>query len=120
MQKIINFTENALKFLKQSISEEKCLGMRIEIVSGGCSGMTYELNFVNEKKDEDLLVEEDGIKIFVAPKAVMFIAGMTLDYVKSPMGGNLIFQNPNAKSKCSCGKSFSVDASPCCSGNCCS
>ena len=67
MQKIINFTENALSFLKQSIAEEKCLGMRIEIVSGGCSGMTYELNFVNKRKDEDLLVEEDGVKIFVAP-----------------------------------------------------
>ncbi len=120
MQKIINFSENALNFLKQSIVEEKCLGMRIDVVSGGCSGMTYELNFVKEKKDEDLLVEENGVKIFVAPKAVMFISGMTLDYVKSPMGGSLVFQNPNAKTKCGCGKSFSVDSSPCCSGSCCS
>ena len=62
MQKIINFSENALNFLKQSIVEEKCLGMRIDVVSGGCSGMTYELNFVKEKKDEDLLVEENGVK----------------------------------------------------------
>ncbi|MCR4624289.1 MAG: iron-sulfur cluster assembly accessory protein [Alphaproteobacteria bacterium] len=120
MQKIISFTESALGFLKKSISAEECLGMRINVVSGGCSGMTYELNFVNEKKDEDLLVEEGDVKIFVAPKAVMFISGMTMDYVKSPMGGSLVFQNPNAKTKCGCGKSFSVDSSPCCSGNCCS
>lgn len=120
MQKIISFTVNALDFLKRSIAEEKCLGMRIDIVSGGCSGMTYELNFVNEQKNEDLLVEENGVKIFVAPKAVMFISGMTVDYVKNPMGGSLVFQNPNAKTKCGCGKSFSVDSSPCCSGNCCS
>ena len=51
MQKIINFTESALDFLKKSIEEEKCLGMRINVVSGGCSGMTYELSFVKEQKN---------------------------------------------------------------------
>lgn len=120
MQKVINFTESALNYLKRSIEEEQCLGLRIETVAGGCSGMTYKMDFVREIKEEDLLVEEEGVKIFVEPKTVMFISGMTLDYSKTPMGGNLVFQNPNATSKCSCGKSFSVDSSPCCSGSCCS
>lgn len=120
MEKVINLTNAALNFLKKSIEEEKCLGIKIEVISGGCSGMTYDINFVNEKNGVDLLVEEDGVNIFIAPKAVMFVSGMTLDYEKTPMGGSLVFQNPNAKSKCGCGKSFSVDSSPCCSGKCCS
>lgn len=122
MQKVINFTEAALKFLKESMVDQDCIGYRVEIVSGGCSGMTYEINYTTEQKDGDLLLEEDGLKIFVAPKAVMFVSGMIVDYNKTPMGGNLVFKNPNALSQCSCGKSFSVDSSPCCSntGSCCS
>ncbi len=120
MEKIVNLTSQALEFLRNSIKEEQCQGIRIDIVSGGCSGMTYELSFVNEINPTDVIFEEQEVKIFIAAKAVMFISGMTLDYVKSPMGGSLVFQNPNAKSKCGCGKSFSTDSSPCCSGNCCS
>lgn len=119
MEKIINFSEKALDFIKDSIEEEKCSGIRINVVPGGCSGMTYEIDFVKESDPADVSTEEDGVKIFIAPKAVMFVSGMTLDYVKTPMGGNLIFQNPNAKSKCGCGKSFSLESSPC-DGHCCS
>ena len=118
--KVMHFTDKAIEFIKNSVETEKCLGIRIDVVSGGCSGMTYEINFVKEIDSADLQTEENGVKIFIAPKAVMFISGMTLDYVTSPMGGNLVFQNPNAKSKCGCGKSFSVDSSPCCEGGCCS
>lgn len=120
MEKVVKFSERALDFIRSSVQEEKCQGIRVDIIPGGCSGMTYKIDFVNEADSADLIVEEAGVKVFIAPKAVLFINGMTLDYLKTPMGGNLVFQNPNARSKCSCGKSFSVDSSPCKGDSCCS
>lgn len=117
MEEVITCTPNALFFLKNSVEHEKCLGIKISIVPGGCSGMTYEVNFVKEINNSDLVTEQDGLKIFVEPKAVLFVSGMVLDYVTTPMGGSLVFQNPNARSQCGCGKSFSLDSSPC-SGSC--
>ena len=117
--KIVNITPAAMEYLQKSIAEDNSVGIRVDIVPGGCSGMTYEVNFVKEINAADVVQHENGFDVFIAPKAVMFINGMLLDFVKNPMGSNLIFENPNAKSKCSCGKSFSTDGSPCCSGGCC-
>jgi len=119
MEQLVSFTNAALDFIKKSVADEKCLGLRINVVSGGCQGMTYEVKFVNEVDKSDLEMELDGVKIYIASKAVIFIAGMTVDYVKNPMGGNLVFENPNAKSKCGCGKSFCTeDSGGCCGGKC--
>ncbi|MBE6447439.1 MAG: iron-sulfur cluster assembly accessory protein [Alphaproteobacteria bacterium] len=120
MDKIIKITQSAAEYLKKAIEEGQNTGVRIDIVSGGCSGMTYEVNFVKEANPSDVIQHEDGFNVFIAAKAVMFVNEMILDFAKTPMGCNLIFENPNAKSRCSCGKSFSTDSSPCCSGKCCS
>lgn len=119
MEQLVTFTDAALGFLKESIDAEKCLGVRLDIASGGCQGMTYELQFINEEDKSDLLMEIDEVKIFIASKAVVFVSGMTVDYVKTPMGGGLVFENPNAKSRCGCGKSFCVDENGSkCGGRC--
>lgn len=109
MKQLITFTNSALKFIRDSVRVEKCIGVRLDVVSGGCQGMTYELQFVNEVDKSDLLMEMDGVQVFIASKAVIFVSGMNVDYVQTPMGGNLVFENPNAKSRCGCGKSFCVD-----------
>ncbi|MDR2766430.1 MAG: iron-sulfur cluster assembly accessory protein [Holosporaceae bacterium] len=121
MDKLLILTENAKDFIKKSMDEEKCEGVRVDVVPGGCCGMTYKLDFVKEVDSSDLLLEEDGLKVYVAPKAVMFVSGMTMDYVKTPMGGNVVFENPNARSSCGCGKSFRPDDSfgGGCGGGCC-
>lgn len=106
----INITPAAVAFIKASVEREKCHGIRLSIKSGGCSGMSYEMGFVRDVPDPaDVVVEQDGIKVYIAPKSALFLANMTMDYVTTPMGGSIIFENPNAKTKCSCGKSFSVD-----------
>jgi iron-sulfur cluster assembly protein len=106
MEELINFTDNAINFMEKSVAQEKCLGIRINIVSGGCQGLTYELNFVREIDSSDLVLQTNGINVYIASQAVIFVSGMTMDYVSSPMGGSIVFENPNAKSRCGCGKSF--------------
>jgi iron-sulfur cluster assembly accessory protein len=110
MEQFINITPAAIDFIKTSVEIEKCLGVRIDVKSGGCQGLTYALEFVTDINSADLLMEKDGVNIYISSKAAIFVANMTMDYVKTPMGGNITFENPNAKMSCSCGKSFCVDA----------
>lgn len=104
---IIELTESAYNYLKNLINENKeAKGVRVNITSGGCQGLTYALEIVTEVKEADLLVQKDDVSLYIAPKAVLFVSRMIMDYVKTPMGANVVFQNPNAKSTCGCGKSF--------------
>jgi iron-sulfur cluster assembly accessory protein len=118
MNKLINITPAAINFLKSSIENEKCRGVRLDIKLGGCRGLTYGLEYVNETAAGDVLVKEDGVYVYVSSKAALFVGDMTIDYVTSPMGGNIVFENPNAKTICSCGKSFSVENGGVCNGVC--
>ena len=124
MEKILNFSEAALNFLRDSLKSEKnCQGIRIDVVTGGCQGMTYSMDFVKEIDPSDLKIEEEGFNIYLASRAVLFIQGMNVDYEKSAMGGSIVFKNPNAKATCSCGKSFCTENSDnmlaCNGNNCC-
>ncbi|MDR1375267.1 MAG: iron-sulfur cluster assembly accessory protein [Holosporaceae bacterium] len=121
MEKLLTLTQNALDFMKKSLDENGSAGIRVDVVPGGCSGMTYQLDFVKCINPSDVLIEEGGVKIYVASRAVMLVSGMIVDYVKSPMGGNVVFENPNARTKCGCGKSFRMeDPQAACAGKCCS
>lgn len=119
MERLINITPAALEYIKSSVKDGGHLGIRIDIKPGGCSGMTYELNFVDNVIPSDLIMEDDGLMVYISSKAVIFVSNMTMDYVKNAMGGNIVFENPNAKANCSCGKSFCVDDNDnACSGCC--
>ncbi|MDR2067588.1 MAG: iron-sulfur cluster assembly accessory protein [Holosporaceae bacterium] len=120
MEKLLTLTKDALDFLKKSLDEEGAVGIRIDTVPGGCSGMTYQLDFVKEINPCDVAIEEGGVKMYVASRAVIFISGTVMDYVKSPMGGSIVFENPNASSRCGCGKSFRTNDSQSACGKCCS
>ncbi|MDR2794327.1 MAG: iron-sulfur cluster assembly accessory protein [Holosporaceae bacterium] len=111
MEKIINITQNALDFFKKSVADEKCLGVRIDVASGGCRGMSYSIDFVRQIDAADIALVEENLRVYIAPKATIFVAGMTVDYAKSAMGGNVVFENPNARQTCLCGKSFQTDKS---------
>jgi iron-sulfur cluster assembly protein len=117
---LIEVTVAALDFMRSSISVRKCIGMRIDVKSGGCRGMTYELEFVDEANPSDIVQQKDGVTLYISSRAVIFIANMIMDYQTTPMGGSIIFENPNARLKCGCGKSFCVDESGnACSSTCC-
>jgi iron-sulfur cluster assembly protein len=83
-------------------------GFRVGVRGGGCSGLTYMLEFEDAARKGDQVVEFDGVRIFMDIKSQLFLAGTTLDYTKSLMDTGFKFVNPNAKRSCSCGESFSV------------
>ena len=81
-------------------------GLRLGVVGGGCSGLTYKFKLESEPRSTDRVFEFDGVKLFVDPKSYEHLAGMTLDYHQSLMESGFVFKNPNAQHSCSCGKSF--------------
>lgn len=97
------------------IREEKHLPddakLRVGVVSGGCSGLTYELDFDDkepQEEDNDQLFEDNGIKLIVDMRSFLYLSGTQLDYTEGLQGEGFHFQNPNASRTCSCGESFSV------------
>lgn len=94
---------------EQHLSDEAKL--RVGVVSGGCSGLTYELDFDQGEPDEsqkDQLIEDNGIKLIVDMRSFLYLSGTELDYTEGLDGEGFHFHNPNATRTCSCGESFSV------------
>ncbi|HXH84469.1 MAG TPA: iron-sulfur cluster assembly accessory protein [Candidatus Tectomicrobia bacterium] len=90
----------------QNLGEEVFLRMGVR--GGGCSGMSYSLEFDTERGPQDKEFEIDGVKVVVDAKSYLYLNGTTLDYVQQGLTGGFTFVNPNAKSSCGCGSSFSA------------
>lgn len=90
---------------KQGLSEG---GLRVSVVGGGCSGFQYSLGLDASARDDDIVVEQDGVKLFVDPISQQYVHGTMLDYVNGLHGAGFKFVNPNASRTCGCGSSFSV------------
>ena len=88
-------------------STESDLGLRMQVIGGGCSGFQYNLEF-GESKDTDRIFEFHGLKIFIDPRSTLYLAGSVLDYNDGLMDSGFKITNPNAKNTCGCGESFSV------------
>ena len=84
------------------------VGIRIGVRSKGCSGMSYTLEFADEKSDYDEMVEDKGVTVLIDPKATMFILGTEMDWVEEKMQNGFVFRNPNEKGRCGCGESFHI------------
>ena len=88
--------------------EQKGSYLRVKITGGGCNGLSYKMKFVVDPKRGDILVRSSGAQILVDTKSALYLRGTQLDYSDEMMGGGFKFSNPNAKSSCSCGESFSI------------
>lgn len=82
--------------------------VRVGVKSGGCSGLSYELNFDNEQNESDKVFEDNDIKIIVDKKSFLYLVGTTLEYSGGLNGTGFVFKNPNANRTCGCGESFSL------------
>lgn len=83
-------------------------GLRVGIQPGGCSGFKYSLLIEDKPADDDLVIDQDGFKVFVDPFSAQYVNNVTIDYVTSMQGSGFTFSNPNATGGCGCGSSFSA------------
>jgi iron-sulfur cluster assembly protein len=105
----ITLTEAAAAHVANQLdSRGKGLGIRVGVTTTGCSGMAYVLEFVDEPDPSDEVFEDQGIKIIVDPKSLVYIDGTEMDFVKVGVNEGFEFKNPNVKGECGCGESFSV------------
>lgn len=107
---MIDLTDTAVKQIQRFREDENQPdgGLRIAVVGGGCSGMSYKLDFQKEPAPNDKVFEVKGVKVFVDPKSFLYIKGLTLDYSGGLNGTGFTFKNPNASKSCGCGTSFAV------------
>jgi len=82
--------------------------LRVSVVGGGCSGLSYKLSFEDGPKEKDKVFELHGVRMLADPKSLLFLKGMVVDFTDGLDGQGFVFQNPNAKQSCGCGTSFSA------------
>ena len=107
---VITLTDAAIKEVKRLINVQGIEegGLRLGVKGGGCSGLSYTINFDEKIGPYDQVYDFDGVKIIVDAKSAIYLQGTQLDYHKDLMGGNFKFVNPNANKTCGCGESFSA------------
>ncbi|MGA2182294.1 MAG: iron-sulfur cluster assembly accessory protein [Bryobacteraceae bacterium] len=107
---MVNLTERAVGKVKEILSaqEPQPAGLRIAVVGGGCSGFSYSMAFENAPNMLDKTYTYEGLKIFVDQASMLYLEGAEVDYVETLEGAGFKFNNPNVKSTCGCGSSFSA------------
>ena len=110
---MINITDNAVQQLRSLLAAQaknSAKGLRVQIAKGGCSGLQYEME-LDEKKDDDVVVERDGMQFFVDGESLPYLRGATLDFRDGLTGAGFYVVNPNASRTCGCGSSFETEQS---------
>ncbi|CAA9307601.1 MAG: Iron-sulfur cluster insertion protein ErpA [uncultured Lysobacter sp.] len=106
----LQFTSSAARKVRELIAEEgnEALKLRVYIHGGGCSGFQYGFEFDEQQAEEDLAVQTDGVTLVVDPLSLQYLMGAEVDYTESLHGAQFVIRNPNAKTTCGCGSSFSA------------
>lgn len=106
----LDFTQAAARKVSELIAEEgnPNLKLRVYIQGGGCSGFQYGFEFDEQQGEDDLAVTTDAVTLLVDPLSLQYLMGATVDYTESLQGAQFVIRNPNAKSTCGCGSSFSA------------
>ena len=107
---ILAISDSALARVNELLAKrgKPSAGIKIGVKTRGCSGLSYSIEYADEVSKFDEVVEKEGIKILIDPKAVMFLIGTEMDYVEEDLKSGFVFRNPNEKGRCGCGESFHV------------
>ena len=107
---LVTVTERAVQEIRSIFDREKPApgtGLRLGVVGGGCSGLSYEMEF-SETRSNDNILDFDGFSVLLDPKSAIYLRDVTLDFEGGLKGKGLVFKNPNATNTCGCGESFTV------------
>ena len=105
----VTLTEAAAKHVQKFLTRRgKGVGLRLGVKTSGCSGMAYQLEYVDALASEDMVFDQHGVKLMVDPKSLAYLDGTELDYVREGLQEGFKFNNPNERNRCGCGESFRV------------
>ncbi len=110
METLISITDKAIEQIRniaQAENPDGKKGLRLAVTGGGCSGLSYKIEF-SDHKEKDNILDFDGVKVLIDPKSTIYLKGIVLDFKDGLTGKGFVLDNPNAKNTCGCGESFSL------------
>ena len=107
---VIKITPAAISRLQELMQKQEGVGLRVGVKNGGCAGMEYTMEWAKEQGRFDEVVEQEGARVLIDAKAVMFLLGTEMDYQNSTLKSGFVFNNPNQISACGCGESVQLKA----------
>jgi iron-sulfur cluster assembly protein len=110
LPKAIKLSEAAAARIRDIMANAngKVQGVRVGVVNGGCAGMNYTMDYAEAPQPFEEVVEDQGVKVFIDPKAIMFLDGTEMDFVREKLGARFVFNNPNQTAACGCGESVTL------------
>lgn len=108
--KVISLTDAAAARVKEIMAnaDRPIAGVRVGVRNGGCAGMAYTMDYAEEANPGDDVVEDKGVRVFIDPKAVLFLLGTEMDFKVTKLASQFVFNNPNQTSACGCGESVAI------------
>ncbi len=108
--KVVILTDLAAARMQEIMAsaEQSYIGVRIGVKNGGCAGMEYTMDYATEARPLEEVVEENGVKVLIDPKAILFLIGSEIDFVTEKLSQRFVFRNPNQTDACGCGESVTI------------
>ena len=108
--KVVSLTDAAANRVRDIMAraERPIAGLRVGVKNGGCAGMSYTMEYAEDIRPQDEVVEDKGVRVLIDPKAVLFLLGTEMDFQTSKMSSGFVFNNPNQTSACGCGESVAL------------
>ncbi|HEX4295896.1 MAG TPA: iron-sulfur cluster assembly accessory protein [Rhizomicrobium sp.] len=108
--KAVLLSEAAAERIREIMAsaEGRYQGVRVGVTNGGCAGRSYTMDYAEDVRPLDEVIEDKGVKIFIEPRAILFLIGTEMDFVREKLGARFVFNNPNQTAACGCGESVSI------------